>query len=65
MSSGCLHYLPCRNGEVHKHSVDLYGNWLKLAEYTPPMGGEWDNPFVLRVDQQVRLMLLVLPHCTM
>ncbi|PRW39153.1 endoplasmic reticulum-Golgi intermediate compartment 3 [Chlorella sorokiniana] len=41
-----------RNGEVHKHSVDLYGNWLKLAEYTPPMGGEWDNPFVLRVDQQ-------------
>lgn len=40
---------------MHKHSVDMGGNWLKLAEYTPPMGGEWDNPFVLRVDQQVRL----------
>lgn len=39
---------------MHKHSVDMGGNWLKLAEYTPPMGGEWDNPFVLRVDQQVR-----------
>lgn len=43
---------------MHKHSVDIYGNWLKMAEYLPPTGGEWDNPFVLRVDQQARSRLM-------
>ncbi|EFN54050.1 hypothetical protein CHLNCDRAFT_136126 [Chlorella variabilis] len=34
-----------KNGEVHKHSVDISGRWLRLAEYTAPSEGEWDNPF--------------------
>ena len=44
---------PGRNGEVHKHQLDSEGRWLRLAEYTPPASGEWDNPFLLRVDQKV------------
>lgn len=43
----------CRNGEVHKHQVDVYGRWLRQAEYTAPSEGDWDNPFMLRVDQKV------------
>ncbi|KAL4856382.1 Endoplasmic reticulum-Golgi intermediate compartment protein 3 [Chlorella vulgaris] len=41
-----------RNGEVHKHQVDVYGRWLRQAEYTAPSEGDWDNPFMLRVDQK-------------
>jgi hypothetical protein len=43
---------PSRNGEVHKHQIDSQGRWLYLSEYTAPTEGEWDNPFVLRVDQK-------------
>lgn len=39
---------------MHKHQIDADGNWLRQAEYTPPVGEGWDNPFVLRVDQMVR-----------
>lgn len=41
-----------RNGEVHKHQIDSEGNWMYLAEYTAPSAGDWDNPFVLRIDDQ-------------
>lgn len=27
---------------------------MYLAEYTAPSAGDWDNPFVLRIDDQVR-----------
>lgn len=39
---------------MHKHQIDSEGRWMYLAEYTAPSAGDWDNPFVLRVDQQVR-----------
>lgn len=39
---------------MHKHQIDRDGRWLHLAEYIGPAGGEWDNPFALRVDQKVR-----------
>ena len=38
---------------MHKHQIDAQGRWLHLAEYTAPSGGDWDNPFALRVDQKV------------